>query len=187
MKKMEEEMKIVAVLGSPREQSASSTIVKQILEGAETNGHTYTVYEASKININGCQACGVCRNNAVDCIQNDDLKSYWSDLHEADVLIVSSPNYHANVCGPMVSFLNRHYCLRTADKILRLKPGKRIIGVFSQGNTDVYGYESTYKWFLSRFTAYNMELADMIIHTEEMAVTENSDIMKRAYELGKKL
>ena len=184
---MEDEMKIVAVLGSPRKQSASSKIVKAILKGAEENGHESIIYEASKININGCQACGVCRNNAVDCIQNDDLKSYWSDLHEADVLIVSSPNYHANVCGPMVSFLNRHYCLRTADKTLRLKPGKRIIGVFSQGNTDVYGYESTYKWFLSRFTAYNMELADMIIHTEEMAVTENSDIMKRAYELGKKL
>jgi hypothetical protein len=32
-----------------------------------------------------------------------------------------------------------------------------------------------------------MELQDIIIHTEQMSVTDDSDIIKRAYELGKKL
>ena len=186
-KNMEDEMKIVAVLGSPRKQSASSKIVKAILKGAEENGHESIIYEASKINLKGCQACGVCKKNEIDCIQNDDLKSYWNDLHDADVLIVSSPNYHATVCGPMVSFLNRHCCLRKKDRTLRLESGKRIIGVFSQGNTDVDGYKSAYDWYLSRFNAYGMESADMIIHTEQMSVADDSDIIKRAYELGKKL
>lgn len=180
-------MKIIAILGSPREQSASSAIVKTILKGAEENGHVCSVYEVNKMNLKGCQACGNCKKNEIDCVLNDDLKMYWNDLHEADVLIVSSPNYHANVCGPMISFLNRHYCLRKKDRTLRLKAGKKLIGVFSQGNSDVNGYESAYKWFLSRFEAYGMELQDIIVHTETMPVTDDAEIIKRAYELGQKL
>ena len=180
-------MKIVAVLGSPRAESASSKIVKAILKGAETNGHESVIYEASKINLKGCQACGLCKKNEIDCVQNDDLKTYWNELHSADVLIVSSPNYHATICGPMVSFLNRHYCLCKKDRTLRLQGAKKLIGVFSQGNTDIDGYKNAYDWYLSRFTAYGMELQDIIIHTEQIPVTDDSDIIKRAYELGKKL
>ncbi len=180
-------MKIVAVLGSPREQSASSAIVNEILNSAAKNGHVFVVYEPSKMNVKGCRACGECKKHGVDCVQNDDLAEYWKNLHEADVLIVSSPNYHANICGPMISFLNRHYCLRTADRTLRLKSGVKLIGVFSQGNTDIHGYDNAYNWFLSRFTAYGMELIDTIVHTENMPVTKDSEIMKRARELGQKL
>ena len=56
-----------------------------------------------------------------------------------------------------------------------------------KGNSDVNGYESAYKWFLSRFEAYGMELQDIIVHTEAIPVTDDAEIIKRAYELGQKL
>ena len=78
-------MKIVAVLGSPRAESASSKIVKAILKGAETNGHESVIYEASKINLKGCQACGLCKKNEIDCVQNDDLKTFVKVLQKSSV------------------------------------------------------------------------------------------------------
>lgn len=126
-------MKIVAVLGSPKKDSVSSAIAKEVLRGAEEAGHDIVIYNINDMNIKGCQACGYCKKHHVDCILEDDLSQYWKDLHECGALILASPNYCAQVSGPMITFMNRHYCLMMSDGP-RIKPGIKLVGVFSQGN-----------------------------------------------------
>ena len=183
-------MKVVAVIGSSHKNGPSAEITKAVLRGAKDAGHETVVYNINDMNVRGCQGCGYCKNNNADCIIDDDLKPYWKDLHEAGALIVSAPNYAAQVCGPMITYMNRHYCLiagPNAEKRVRVHPGIKLIGIFAQGNGNKEAYMQQYKWFLGDFENRDMELQDIIVHTRQEPYGEDSDIIRRAYEAGKAL
>ena len=180
-------MKVIAMLGSPREESFSSTLVRELLRGAADAGHEIVVYEINKMNVRGCQGCRTCKAHDVDCILKDDLKPYWVDLHECGALVVSSPNYASQVCGPMIVFMNRHYCLLDADWKVRVHPGIKLVGVFSQGNRDPDTYRAQYDWYLGDFQNRDMVLVDTLIHTGRQPLPPDSDLMRRAYRIGQNL
>lgn len=183
-------MKVVAVLGSPRMDSASSAIAKEVLRGAKDAGHEVVIYNLNDMNVKGCQACGACKKNWCDCVLNDDLKPYWKDLHDCGALILSAPNYCSQINGPMITFMNRHYCLmmsKDGKGVARVHSGIKLVGVFSQGWNKEDAYLDTYKWFLGDFEARDMKLQDILVHAGDMPYDEGSEIMKRAYDLGKTL
>ncbi len=179
-------MKVVAVLGSPHRNGPSSTIAEEVLRGAKEAGHEVVIYHINDMNIKGCQACGYCKNNRADCILDDDLRAYWKDLHECGALVVSAPNYCAQVAGPMITYMNRHYCLMMRDGP-RIRPGIKLVGVFSQGQQDQDMYRENYKWYLHDFEERRMVLTDMIIHTSQTPYDRESEIMKKAYQIGNAL
>ncbi|WP_300381132.1 hypothetical protein [Clostridium sp.] len=47
--------KVVASIGSPRKNGNVDTIVKEILNGVETNGITVKKFYLNDMNIRGCQ------------------------------------------------------------------------------------------------------------------------------------
>lgn len=180
-------MKVVAVLGSPNERGNSSVIVKEILRGAADAGHQVVTYDINKMNIKGCQGCGYCRKNSADCKIDDDLKAYWKDLHECGALIVSSPNYYSQVVGPMITYMNRHYCLSDKDGNCRLHTGIKLIGVFSQGNSKQDAYKANYDWYLGTFAKRGMVLVDVLTKAGEEKIEPNCVLMRRAYKDGNTL
>ena len=180
-------MKVVAVLGSPHESGPSSAIARRVLAGAEDAGHETVVYEIHKMTVRGCQGCRYCKEHNVDCIVEDDLKPYWKELHGAGALVVSAPNYASQVCGPMITYMNRHYCLLDAQWKVRIHSGIKLVGVFAQGNRDADKYVKAYAWYLGDFQNRDMVLADTLIHCGGMSLDEDSELMKRAYEAGRAL
>lgn len=180
-------MKVVAVLGSPREDGNSAVLEREVLRGAKDAGSETVVYEIDKMDVRGCRGCNFCRKNSVDCCREDDLQKYWKDLHECGALIVSSPNYYSQVVGPMITFMDRHYCLMDAEGGKRLEPGKKIVGVFAQGNSDAETYRKQYEWYLGVFEKYGMENAGLLVCAGKNPVSANHELMQRAYRLGKSL
>ncbi len=181
-------MKVIAVLGSFKAgESYSSTLAKEVLRGARDAGHETVVYELKSMNVEGCHDCGTCKKNGIDCILEDDLKPYWKDLHEAGALVVAAPNYCSQVCGPMITYMNRHYCLINGEWKPRIHPGIKLIGVFAQGNSDPEAYKAAYDWYLADFCNRDMVLVDTLVHAGYDPLTPDCDLMVRAYELGKSL
>ena len=180
-------MKVVAVLGSPRENGFSSTLAREVLRGAVDAGHQVVTYEVNKMNVRGCQGCRYCKENNADCIVPDDLKPYWKDLHECGALVVSSPNYASQVCGPMITFMNRHYCLLDVDWKVRVHPGIKLVGVFSQGNRSPDTYRAQYNWYLGDFQNRDMVLVDTLIHMGRQPLPPDGELMRRAYSVGQNL
>ena len=180
-------MKVVAVLGSPRQDGFSSTLAREVLRGAVDAGHQVVTYQVNVMNVKGCQACRTCKENNVDCIVQDDLVPYWKDLHECGALVVSSPNYASQVCGPMITYMNRHYCLLDQDWKVRIHPGIKLVGVFSQGNRDPERYRAQYDWYLGDFQNRDMVCVDTLVHTGRQPLTPDCELMRRAYDTGRKL
>lgn len=179
-------MKVIGVLGSPHEKGPSATIAREVLRGAADAGHEVIVYSLKDMNVQECQACGYCKAHWCDCVIKDDLEPYWKELQECDALVLAAPNYCSQVAGPMITYMNRHYCLMMKGGP-RIHPGIKLIGVFSQGNTDADAYMGAYRWFLNDFKARGMEVQDIIVHTSVMSFETGSELMQRAYEDGKKL
>ncbi len=180
-------MKVIAMLGSPHQEGPSSTLAREVLRGAQDAGHEVVVYQVNEMNVRGCQGCRYCKDNDADCIVEDDLLPYWEQLHQAGALVVSAPNYASQVCGPMITYMNRHYCLLDADWNVRVHPGIKLVGVFSQGRPDAEAYLSQYNWFLGDFQNRDMELVDTIVHTRELSYAPGSQLMERAYNVGRNL
>ena len=184
-------MKVIGVLGSPHVDGPSNTIAREVLRGAKDAGHEVVIFNLNAMNLRGCQACGYCKRHWCDCVIEDDLTPYWKHLHECGALVLSAPNYCSQVSGPMITFMNRHYCLmmnKDGEGVPRIHPGIKLIGLFSQGNPDPNAYlESAYKWYLGDFEARHMVTQDIIVHTGGMPVSGDSAIMRRAYEDGLRL
>lgn len=179
-------MNIIAVKGSPRRKGDSNKLIDEVLRGARDAGHTVTEYFVQDMNLKGCQACYACKNpdRAGKCALRDDLQPYWEQLAQADALVLGAPIYAGSICGPMISYMNRHYCLLDKDWNVHLKPGIKVIGVFTQGAGDEKLYEDRIDWFLSDFERRNMVVVDKMIRTGAMSAEENDAMLRRAYEDG---
>jgi multimeric flavodoxin WrbA len=118
---------------------------------------------------------------------NDDLKPYWDDLHNAGALIVSAPNYCSTICGPMITFMNRHSCILDLENKSRLRPGIKLIGVFSQGHSEKDIYFAAYDWYLKDFENRDMIRYGIIINTGGVPVDEKIELIMEAYQLGNSL
>lgn len=182
-------MEIIAIKGSPRKNGDSNKLIDEIIRGAKEAGHTCTTYFLQDMNLKGCQACYACKQEGPgrDCIIHDDLQPYWAQLHKADALILGAPIYASGVCGPMVSYMNRHYCLLDKDWNVRVKPGIKVIGVFAQAQAEAEKYKEAINWFLSDFERRNMVLKDVIVKTGREPVENDAELMRRAYEDGARL
>ena len=178
-------MKVVAMLGSPHVNGVSSTVARRLLEGARVAGHEVVVYELNAMNVRGCQGCRYCKDKGVDCRLDDDLEPYWKDLHECGALVVSAPNYCSQVCGPMITFMNRHYCLIDRERKPRIHPGIKLVGVFSQGGPTVNETsQRNYQWYLKDFQNRGMALVDMLVAIGGMSLDDDSPMMEKAYAVG---
>ncbi len=185
---MEISMKVLVMLGSSRENSVSYKAAMKLIEGARESGHEVVVHNVQNMNIHGCMGCGSCRQNGTDCVIQDDMGKYYDEIRECDALVVTSPNYYSQISGPMITFMNRNYCLTDKNRQPRIPEGIKLFGIFAQGAPEKYEkYTETYDWYLSTFLSRKMVLSGKLVIGGDSDLSENGDIMKTAYEMGRML
>ena len=113
-------MKVTSILGSPKPDGNTSTILHEIERPFKEQGAEVVRYCLGQLNINYCTGCAVCFETG-ECAQNDDVQMVINDLVESDFVIVASPSYWGDVTGQMKVFIDRctPYCnARHTDRIL---------------------------------------------------------------------
>ncbi|MGD9158563.1 MAG: flavodoxin family protein [Desulfobacteraceae bacterium] len=131
-------MKIICVLGSPRDQGNSSTIVKKFCETAEKKGADIDSYSLNSLNFKGCQGCMTCKVKTERCVVKDDLEKVLDSIYETDILVLASPVYMGGVSGQLKCFIDRTFSFLTPDfktspDPSRLPKGKKALVVTTQG------------------------------------------------------
>lgn len=134
-------MKVVCLLGSPRDQGNSSTMAKHFCVTAEQFGGKIKVFGLNKLEYKGCQGCMACKTNFDKCVLQDDLTEVLDEVANADVVVLSSPVYFWDVSSQLKSFLDRTYSYLVPDFHTnpvksRLKPGKKLVLILAQGQPD---------------------------------------------------
>ncbi|MBC7086836.1 MAG: flavodoxin family protein [Methanomethylovorans sp.] len=183
-------MKAIGIIGSPRMNGNTATLVRQTLESASEAGADTEVYYLNELEFKGCQGCGYCKIHT-KCKLQDDLSKVLDSLVKADAIVFGSPIYFSQFTGQMRLFLDRCYSLINPDFSPRVTPGKKAVLVGSHGAPDPNIYKAVYDEFSGNIKNFmGIETVDTIIaagYTEPGSVKNNTELITRAKTAGLKL
>ncbi len=94
-------MKIISLLGSPREHGNSSIIASRFCDKAQKLGAQIQTFSLNKLDFRGCQACMACKTKLDKCALEDDLTEVLEAVRQTDVLVLASPVYFRDVSAQM--------------------------------------------------------------------------------------
>lgn len=106
-------MKIIALNGSPRKKGNTADILKTVEKEILSQGHEYEELFLASKKMNGCLACAKCKavNDAIGCIQDDDVPDILQKVIEADSVIIASPVYFWGFSAQLKTVIDRTYSL----------------------------------------------------------------------------
>jgi multimeric flavodoxin WrbA len=119
--------KILGVVGSPRRNGNTESLVDAILEGASSAGASSEKIRLSELAIGPCKACNGCQRTG-ECVQKDDMASLVQLMKDNDVWILGTPVYWWGPTSQFKAFVDRWYGV---DQ--RVFQGKRVIAAIPMG------------------------------------------------------
>lgn len=129
-------MKIITVLGSPRERGNSAILARRVVEAAQARGAQADFHLLNRMAIKGCQGCNMCKTKQDHCVVDDDLAPVLEAIRTADALVMASPVYFGEISGQLKCFFDRTYSFLNPDFSSRLAPGKKAVFILTQGQPD---------------------------------------------------
>ena len=133
-------MKILGISASPRSSNSETLkLVEAVLDGARSKGARTELAVICTLNIEFCNACGVCHNKG-KCVKKDDFPALYRKILAADGLVMGSPNYFRSVTAQMKTMIDR-----MAEAVhCQLLTGKYTVNVATSGGTGQYRQVTDY-------------------------------------------
>jgi multimeric flavodoxin WrbA len=107
-------MMVLGILGSPRPEGNTATLLHHVLQGAAAHGAATTIISASDLDVRACTNCDACKQTG-QCIQDDDMQGIYDQIEESDVIIFASPNYMGGISGHLKPIIDRLYLYTTVS------------------------------------------------------------------------
>jgi len=99
-------MKILGILGSPRDKGNTALLLEAVLKGAQAAGAETELIGLAGRDLQFCVACGRCYATGA-CIHEDDVEMLKAKLAEADGIVLGSPNYMRSVTAQLKTLMDR--------------------------------------------------------------------------------
>ena len=189
-------MKMVCLLGSPRPKGNSKAMAARFCGAAEGLGAEVTTFALNKLKYRGCQACMTCKTKLDKCVLKDDLAEVLDAIRDAEVLVLATPIYFAEISSQLKAFIDRTFSYLVPDyatnptKPCRLSSGKKLVFIEAQGHpdeglfADVFPrYDSIFKWY-GFSDSYQIRACGVFNKGD---VESREDIMKLAEETARKI
>mgnify|MGYP000949463875 CR=1 FL=1 len=128
-------MQVLGISGSPRKDANTDTLVRQVLEGCASAGAGTRLVRLNDLRIGGCQGCHHCQQHR-RCRLDDDMIRLYEEVFTADAVVLGSPIYMWQMSGQTKIFCDRLLPVMNPDFSTRFPSPKKMILVFTQGNTD---------------------------------------------------
>lgn len=102
-------MKILAIMGSPRGNGNTAEILNRLQDSAGGDD-SVEVIALRDYEIHGCTGCSACQKDTADfvCVQKDDGNLLLEKIRKADAVLYGTPLYGHNYSGQLKIFLDRH-------------------------------------------------------------------------------
>ncbi|MGD0818236.1 MAG: flavodoxin family protein [Methanomassiliicoccales archaeon] len=182
-------MKVLGIVGSPRKNGNTESIVQAVLDAAKEKGHATEKFNLNELNFAGCQACMYCKSHD-RCKLEDDLVKVMDAVRDADAIVFGAPIYMGQLNGQFKLFEDRLYMFLGTDFKVSLKPGKKAIVVTSQGNPDPKMFEGTAHSLANMLKMFGLQVIDAIQMTggnSPGAIMDRKDLLDIAKNAGNKL
>ena len=169
-------MNIVILNGSPRPQGNTAAMVVAYREGAESAGHSVTVFDVCRMKIAGCLACEYCHTKAPrTCVQKDDMQEIYPVLDEAEMIVLASPVYYHGLSGQLACAIHRIYAPGYPRRL------KKAALLLSSGSKGVY--DGAIYTYMHSFISW-LHLEDMGIFTAAGDENKSPELLERLRTAG---
>jgi len=110
-------MKITTLLGSPRPNGNTATVLKRFEELASAQ-HSLRRFNLREAQIHGCLSCMACQRAAgeLGCVQKDDALPVFDEMLQSDLIVYATPLYAWDFTAQLKVLMDRQFCL------IKMKP-----------------------------------------------------------------
>jgi multimeric flavodoxin WrbA len=181
--------KVLVLLGSPRKKGNSAILAEKIAKGAESQGADVETLYINGMDIKPCQSCYACqKKDSKGCAVDDDMQAIYPKLIEADSWVIASPVYWFTMSAQTKLWMDRCFALLAYGMNAFQK---NIVIAMSYGDTDpvTSGCINAIRTFQDAFRYAGAKIVGTVYGTAMEAgdISQNTDLLKKAEELGKKL
>ena len=118
-------MKVLLINGSPNKRGCTNRALEEVAKALNSNDIENEIIHIGKKAVQGCIACGKCRDHE-RCVFNDDLyNTLFDKIKEIDGIVVGSPVYYAGPNGSLCAILDRLFY--SGSKFLANKPAAAVV------------------------------------------------------------
>ena len=118
-------MKVLLINGSPNKSGCTNRALEEVAKALNSNDIENEIIHIGKKAVQGCIACGKCRDHE-RCVFNDDLyNTLFDKIKEMDGIVVGSPVYYAGPNGSLCAILDRLFY--SGSKFLANKPAAAVV------------------------------------------------------------
>lgn len=187
-------MRVLALLGSPRIHKNTAILLEEVIKGLKECNSEIKKYDLVRLKINTCIGCYKCGDNGY-CIYDDDMKKLYRELDEADIIILASPLYFNSVSSISKLMIDRCHALWASRFILKQpmidikkkRTGLLICTAGAKQKED--GFIGAIKvadlFFKAASTKFDKQL--LVDDTDKISVANRSNILDKAYNIGREL
>ncbi|MCK5036919.1 MAG: flavodoxin family protein [Candidatus Sabulitectum sp.] len=182
-------LRVTAFCGSPRKGGNTETLLRKMLQGAESTGAEVVFRDLNSMSIRGCQGCDWCKENESDfCVNKDDMQTIYKDLVNSDSVIIGSPVYMFQMSAQTKAMIDRFFGLLLPGFKSKIEE-KKLALVFSQGAPEdsFKDYIAATEKMLS-FLKFNV--TDVLVAPDcgDYGSAEGkTDLMAKAFRIGASL
>jgi putative NADPH-quinone reductase len=106
-------MKVVTILGSPRIDGNTETVLKMVEDELVKKGHEVDRVNVTEYELDGCYECFMCKENPDDphCAKEDDVDQIFRRMKASDVILLASPLFCWDFPAQMKPIFDRSLCM----------------------------------------------------------------------------
>ena len=88
-------MKVCILMGSPRENGNTASLLKPFIEEIQKEGFGYNLFWLKDMDIDPCTSCRTCQAdwNEFGCIKMDDMYKIYEAIMKSELIVFASPIY----------------------------------------------------------------------------------------------
>jgi multimeric flavodoxin WrbA len=187
-------MKIIAFLGSPREEGNTDLLLREAIKGAEESGFSVRTFTLNTMDILPCQNCGGCEETGT-CIYEDDMSQIYDAIRTADRIIVASPIFFFGLSAQTKAMVDRCQAF-WCEKYLLKKPidagphGRKGLLLLVGGMKKEIGIqcgEATTKAFFRTISVPEHTVKGFLGVDAKGEILKHPTALRDAYEAGRQL
>ena len=189
-------MRVLTLLGSPRKGGNSETMARLLCQPLTEAGHEVEFVALEGLALHGCRACDLCKTKLDRCALRDDLAEVLETARAADLWVMATPVYYAEVSAQLKTFIDRTYSFLVpgyakAEVRTRLDPGKRMAWVIAQGHPKQDLFADIFPRYEYIFRRYHLFRDVRLLRAcgiyDFGAAEQRGDIREAALKLGREL
>jgi len=183
-------LKAVAFNGSPRQGGNTELLLRAVLAELEKAGIATELVQVGGTALRGCTACMRCREpmDAPRCaIAADAMNSHLEKALAADILLIGSPTYFADVTAEAKALIDRiGFVARGNGNLLAGKLGAAVVAVRRAGA--IHAFDTINHFFLiNGMVVVGSSYWNLGVGREKGEVANDAEGMANMADLGQRL